>query len=270
MPQGEGCVSGCPRGKTLVAGHCCFPGQDWGARGGQCIGKPRCADGAFFREPDCLALPKGDVVAVEGGTFTPAWSKAPVTVPGFFLGAREVTVAQFGECHRAGKCDAAQVLRTDWSEDEGYCNFGVTGREQHPINCVGADQAEAYCRWVGMRLPSEAEWEWAARGGETALLYPWGTAAPDAQGCWDGGSAPRHQEGLGTCAAGSFPPGPGRLVDLAGNVQEWTVSGIDPAKRVLRGGGFTSSRAKELTSAARRESSPRTHGPDTGFRCAGP
>ena len=79
-----------------------------------------------------------------------------VSVKTFFIDRTEVTVSAYAECVRAGECSKPST--------GGYCNWGERGREKHPINCVDWNQASKFCAWKGKRLPTEAEWEKAARG----------------------------------------------------------------------------------------------------------
>ena len=113
----------------------------------------------------------------------------------------------------------------------------IPARAKHPINYVDRGQATTYCRAQGKRLPTEEEWEWAARGGPAGHAYPWGDEKPNGKACWSG-DAPL----VGTCAVGATPAGdsPQGIHDLAGNVFEWTTSRIDKAglDRVGRGGSW--------------------------------
>ena len=105
--------------------------------------------------------------------------------------------------------------------------------------CVDFQQAIDYCTAQGKRLPSDEEWEWAARGGEEGRAYPWGNEAPKDQLCWSGG-----KEGLlkGTCPVAAHPGGASKdgLLGLAGNVFEWTTSSQDSKTkdRVGRGASW--------------------------------
>ncbi len=93
-----------------------------------------------------------------------------VKVKTFGLAQTEVTVAQYKRCVAAGKCTRPYTGM--------YCNWGHAGRGSHPVNCVEWKQAAAYSRWAGGRLPSEVEWEYAARGGGLARKYSWGNEKP--------------------------------------------------------------------------------------------
>ncbi len=137
-----------------------------------------------------------------------------VRVKTFELAKSEVTVGQYGACVKAGKCTAP-----DTGE---YCNWGKSGREQHPVNCVDWNQARAFSVWVGGRLPTEAEWEYAARSGGKARKYPWGNEkATCARAVMnDGGRGCGRRSTWPVC---SKPKGNSAqsVCDLAGNVWEW-------------------------------------------------
>ncbi|RME49580.1 MAG: protein kinase, partial [Deltaproteobacteria bacterium] len=134
----------------------------------------------------------------------------------FYIDKTEVTVAQYQRCVDAGVCSSALLDQSDWGSDEA-CNWGKPGREDHPINCVDWSQAKQYCQWVGGRLPTEREWEYAARG-EGGWEYPWGDAEADCD------HAVMHdgEDGCGaysTMPVGSKPAGasPFGVLDMAGN-----------------------------------------------------
>jgi len=168
----------------------------------------------------------------------------------FWMDETEVTVEAFSSCVRAGACQAEKDVSWDRISEEDRslwslaCNWGKKDREQHPINCVDWYQATAFCAWAGKRLPTEVEWEFAARGGPKKLRHPWGDRAPDASlanGCgaecvaWFAAQKkqrePLHDQDDGwptTAPAGRFPalgtPTPFGLKDMVGNVWEWTSS----------------------------------------------
>jgi formylglycine-generating enzyme required for sulfatase activity len=116
-----------------------------------------------------------------------------------------------------------------WRAPEGP-GSSVEDRLQHPVVHVAHEDAAAYAAWAGARLPSEAEWEFAARGGLEAAVFAWGdTARLDGRlmaNTWDGPDFPWRSTGesgfLRTAPVGSFPPNGFGLYDMAGNVWEWT------------------------------------------------
>jgi formylglycine-generating enzyme required for sulfatase activity len=194
-----------------------------------------------------------------------------VAVAAFAMQKTEASVSEYARCEAAGACTK--------TPQEAYCNEGEKAREAHPINCVTYAQATAFCAWAKARLPTEAEWEYAARAA-TRRKYPWGDAAPDAQLlCWDGR---KSDLGVGkrrsTCETGAHPAGasPFGVLDLAGNVWEWTSDlysrdynspRVGP-KRVVRGGTWYSYDPADVRATLRfreREDKP-DYG--VGFRCA--
>jgi len=195
-----------------------------------------------------------------------------VYLDGYWIARIEVTAAQYGRCVEAGACP---VPAGTWDD----CTYGVAGKGNHPINCVDWNDAAAYCRWAGCRLPTEAEWEKAARG-EDGRIYPWGDQAPDATLANFGGNAG------GTSAVGSYPAGvsPYGALDMAGNVWEWVADWYDddyyaqsprenpqgPASgqyRVLRGGSWGSN-AQSVRAAVRGRLTPDFRVGGFGFRAA--
>jgi len=205
-----------------------------------------------------------EMVSIPAGTFTMGDDQntektGQVTVDAFCMNRTEVTTAAYAACVKAAKCTPA---------DTGDpCNAGVAGREQHPINCVDWNQADAYCKAQGLRLPTEEEWEYAARGTD-GRIYPWGNAAPSDQLCWNrfGDGKPNS-----TCPVGAYPKGrsPFDLDDMSGNVWEWTSSPYDDSRRVYRGGGWDGVVPSLVRSAYRFWLEPSFRFGNLGFRCAG-
>ncbi len=134
----------------------------------------------------------------------------PVAVRPFFIAKTEVTVAQYLACVKAGACTKPGC--------EQAC-------ADHPVVCVNWDQANAFSRWVGGRLPTEAEWEFAARGGGRDVEFPWGDEPTTcARAVISDPACPRSTWTLPVCSKtpGNTPQG---LCDMAGNVWEWTQDG---------------------------------------------
>jgi formylglycine-generating enzyme required for sulfatase activity len=182
-------------------------------------------------------------------------------VADFCLDETEVTVRAYAACVEAGAC-------TPGGRVSRFCNAQRTAREEHPMNCVDWNQASAYCSWKEMRLPSEVEWEYAARGGTEYLSYSFGNHAPDGKTCW------KHVGG--TCKVRSFPAGAFGLHDMTGNVWEWTSSGFgpypwppaQPVARVYRGGSWSRRFEKWLSPRLRNRFRASERGSHLGFRCA--
>jgi formylglycine-generating enzyme required for sulfatase activity len=208
------------------------------------------------------------MVPVEGGIF---WmgstgiiaEESPrhrVAIRSFCMATHELTVGAYEACVTAEKCTPARP-------ETAWCNSGKTGRSEHPINCVDWRQARAACEFRGGRLPTEREWEYAARGGAEQRAFSWGPEPPDGRACYS------HE---GTCAVGSFPAGAFGLFDISGNVWEWTDTWFarypdEPAEglyRVYRGGSFSRRFPKWLRNGLRNRYRPEEWGAHLGLRCA--
>jgi formylglycine-generating enzyme len=175
-----------------------------------------------------------------------------------------------------------------WRSPEGP-GSSLTGREEHPVVHVAYEDAVAYAGWAGAALPTEAEWERAARGGLEGAAYVWGDE-PEPDGArlanyWHGDFPWRAEPGYGTTApVGSFAPNAFGLYDMAGNVWEWTADWFggseaasrDPSqpqfavpRKVLKGGSFlcADSYCLRYRPAARRPQMIDTGMSHVGFRC---
>jgi sulfatase modifying factor 1 len=176
-----------------------------------------------------------------------------------------------------------------WRHPEGP-GSSTDGREDHPVVHVAHEDAVAYAAWAGARLPTEAEWELAARGGLDGAAYVWGEE-PEPTGTplgnyWHGDFPWRAEPGYGTTTpVGSFPPNGHGLFDMAGNVWEWTAdwyggteqASMDPGqpqfaipRKVVKGGSFlcADSYCLRYRPAARRPQMVDTGMSHIGFRCA--
>jgi iron(II)-dependent oxidoreductase len=194
-----------------------------------------------------------------------------VDVPAFQMDKFDVTNADFAIFVQAtGYETYAEKNETGPTWRDKYS----AGKENHPVVFVTWNDAVAYCDWLGKRLPSEAEWEKAARGPQD-FVYPWGND-------WDPSKANVKESGLrGTTAVGSYPPNSYGLFDMAGNVWQWTGSWYEPYPanttsdpyygeqfRVVRGGGWFEE-APQVTTYNRNAADPNaTAHDDLGFRCA--
>ncbi len=179
-------------------------------------------------------------------------------VADFCIDTYEVTAASYAQCVAQGQCGEPHAAH-------GACNYGR--REDHPINCVDWRQAEAYCKSQGARLPSELEWEYAARGGGKYHPYSWGFEPPDERTCW---------KSTQSCPVGSFAPGVFGVHDLSGNVWEWTADWYgdypwprpEGSMKVARGGGWSRRRESSFSTTLRYSTQPGSWGSHLGFRCA--
>lgn len=180
-----------------------------------------------------------------------------------------------------------------WHAPEGP-GSDVGARADHPVVHVSWNDAQAFCRWSGQRLPTEAEWEYAARGGLMQKIYPWGDELlPDGKhrcNIWQG-RFPEEDTGedgyTGTCPVEAFPPNAHGLYSVVGNTWEWcqdwfsvhTALGDDAcdpqgpsdgSARVIKGGSFLChhSYCNRYRVAARSSNTPDSSTSHMGFRCA--
>lgn len=199
-------------------------------------------------------------IGIPAGTFQ-FQGKQTVAVKAFELGETATTVDAYARCVKAGVCSKPNT--------GGACNWG-TDRTDHPINCVDWNQAGAFCRWIGGRLPTEEEREYVASGGSEGRTYPWGNEEPGARACWDGeGNDLGKGNRKTTCPIGSHKAGDSKwgLHDLAGNVWEWTSSDYDSSKKGIRGGSWYLDYPEILRAQSRNWVDPSGGRLNVGFRC---
>jgi len=196
-----------------------------------------------------------------------------VMLDAFDIDRCEVTVARYDACIEQGGCSDRPA-----SEE---CNSASLGRVDHPANCVSWEQAAAYCDWAGGTLPTEAQWERAARGLDTRV-FPWGdnTGQACSRAVMGGDCEWESTEPVGIRPDGASPD---HVMDMAGNVAEWVSDWYDPQyyetspelepqgpatgdQRVVRGGHFGSTLA-EIRVLTRAADDPAEALPAYGFRC---
>jgi serine/threonine protein kinase len=221
-------------------------------------------------KPASTACPTG-MAYVAGGR---AEHSEDARVEPFCLDVSEATVDDYAACVKAKKCTAAHA-QGNWPTTGGgqgarntACNATREGHGAHPINCVDWAQAVAFCAWKdAKKLPTDAQWEWAARRGEARTKFPWGAEAPDVHLCFSG-----MQKRSETCKVGAFLKGdaPGGVHDLAGNVSEWTSTEAGDKERVYCGADFTDGAGGEplyqLGYCSRAQKTQQSA--MLGFRCA--
>jgi formylglycine-generating enzyme required for sulfatase activity len=271
---------------------------------------PSASSGADASLPDTSGGAQGGrMVRIPAGTFSMGSNDGDpdeqpvheVAVPSFEMDVTEVTVAAYQACVEAGACKRAfetvswQGIKPEqtklWSQ---FCNAGRGGRQKHPVNCVDWEQAKTYCEWAGKRLPSEEEWEYAARGTD-GRRFPWGNQPPGPSRVNACGTecvqmlkskgvtwSAMYQASDGyadTAPVASFPPGrsPFGVHDMAGNVWEWTATKYCDSygtskkctkARVNRGGSWDYGDPSNVRAPNRYRHDPASRYSVLGFRCA--
>lgn len=270
-------------------------------------------------KPAAMRTPlPADMVRIPGGTFAMGTSdgypfEGPVhrvSLKPFLLDKHEVTVAQFGrfikatgyktEAETFGWAGVFDPARGEWTKSDGADWRRPDGakapaaRPDEPVTQVSHADARAYAKWAGKRLPTEAEWEWAARGGLKDKPFPWGVdlrpGGKPAANWWQGAFPDKNTREDGfvrRAPVGKFAPNGYGLRDMGGNVWEWCADWFDPnyysaspktnprgpasgTERVIRGGSWMCSLnyCRGFRVAARSQSAPDSGLNNLGFRCA--
>lgn len=251
--------------------------------------------------PDLIRIPAGEFVM---GSDTGEEDEGPphlVSLDSFELGAYPVTVAQYARFvretgHRTpGVHELPLIVTTGGREREqafratagAYTWAGgdaADDRQDHPVTLVRWEDAAAYCAWLStlvgrpIRLPTEAEWEYAALGGRDGLQYPWGVGDPKTKARYNG----NDPSGVKTVARDAFPANAFGLFNMAGNVAEWVhdfygenyykaatrrnpVGPPAGSERVVRGGNWDQG-DDEIRCASRDKRKPNEPSDKVGFR----
>jgi eukaryotic-like serine/threonine-protein kinase len=298
-------------------------GEPAGSASQQANAVPSASASAAVAPARRTTCPEG-MVLVPGGKFFMGSSdptfdlwKPPhkVTIDTFCIDINEVTAGDYKACSDIGECQRPDPIpdypKTSNISDEQhwanrkvvaeFCNFGKEDRARHPINCVSWEFSDGYCKYKKARLPTEAEWEYAARGSD-GRKYPWGeepgdhlhmNAAGPEYTKWEKEHSfkptPRMFETddgfVGTAPVGSFLKGKTKFGanDFIGNVWEWTgdwfevykaeeatnPTGVPAGERkAIRGGGFNGGNWLWLNPAFRYHQLATASAPGIGFRCA--
>ena len=285
---------------------CCTPAR----AGTVAMPAPRPAPRVARIDIEMIALPGGEfVMGSDAGEGLPADGEAParhVAVKPFRIGATTVTNREFGDFVRATRyvteaeqtgqsfvfhMQVPEALRATirqvpaglpwwlvvddacWQRPEGPGSH-VRDRPGHPAVHVSWHDARAFCEWAGMRLPTEAEWEFAARGGLDQKRYPWGDELRP-NGDWrcnifQGDFPHRPAQGWspGTRDARAFAPNGFGLYNTSGNVWEWCEDWFAPGQRSMRGGSFLchDSYCNRYRTSARQGLTPDSSTGNVGFR----
>jgi formylglycine-generating enzyme required for sulfatase activity len=221
-----------------------------------------------------------EMVYVPGGSFKMGSTEGGsneqpvhmVTLDSFWIDQTEVTNSQYASC----VADAACFPPPGSSSHTHDSYYGISQFDNYPVINVSWHDADTYCRWTGGRLPTEAEWEYAARGRD-GRVYPWGYDPHDDT------LLNYSNYGGDTTEVGSYPDGASWLgaMDMAGNVQEWVAdwygyyaseAQANPKgpetgdRKVLRGGNWYAS-GYTVRAANRLSSQPDNRSDSIGFRC---
>jgi formylglycine-generating enzyme required for sulfatase activity len=276
---------------------------------------PPHASASASAHPVAHSCPAGTIKIPGGSFFMGSDEGLPMEKPAhqvsldpYCIDEFEVSVEQYKACSDSGRCKRAsnsneweKITDKERKAFDPLCNIrDPVGKSTHPINCVDWEMADKFCHEQGKRLPTEAEWEFAARGPD-GRKYPWGDDDPAAghlNACGKECVAWGLKNGIeekamydvddgfaNTAPVGSFPKGASRygVKDVVGNVWEWVADYFgeygreelkDPKgpatgeERVIRGGGWNGSYASWVRPTFRYKDAPSKRSYGIGFRCA--
>lgn len=221
--------------------------------------------------PELVSIPEGSFTMGDMNGQPSEYPEREVRVPAFRIDRTEVSNAAYGACVDAGGC-----------ERQLYADDPELGAADRPVVGVSWLDARAFCTWAGRRLPTEMEWERAARGGDLRK-WPWGPVFNPAYT----NTRSDAEDWERTAPVGSFPEGasPFGVLDMAGNAAEWVADYFDPTiyrsdpraeltegpldgrERSVRGGSWADG-PHRVRVASRQGQSPTEVDDGTGFRCA--
>ncbi len=204
-------------------------------------------------QPKIIAKDGKEMILIPAGEFLMGPNKQTVYLPAYYIDRTPVTNAEYKAFVEATRYS----FPPHWRQGKP-----VPGTEDHPVVQVTWFDAAAYAQWAGKRLPTAAEWEKAARGTD-GRIYPWGDVFdPQRLNCGEGGP-------FKTTPVGQYSPqgdSPYGVVDMAGNVYEWTDDGSQVTTMGIRGGCWLDGREQAQTFYVRRHT-PRRKNDFIGFRC---
>jgi len=206
-----------------------------------------------------------DMALLPAGSFVLGATRRKVKVEAFCIDKTEVSAADYQFCVDVNRCSSEGLYEGSWAT---YIHY-----PGHPINYVTWAQADHYCDVHLKRLPTEEQWEWAARGGPAGNTYPWGNNPPSYEPCWSGpgndsGKDKREQ----TCPAGShaLDVTPQGVLDMAGSVYEWTATRGGKGERIIRSAAWNSRSASSVEASSREPATETERSFSQGFRCVQP